>query len=221
MSAASPVPVRPSPVAARRSHAERGDARDGTRARLVRAGIEAVLERGWAASGVDTVLRSAGVPKGSFYHYFPSKDDFGYAVLQGYQAFFLKRLDRCFGGEASPARRLDAQFAAFLAESLDGMARHGWQRGCLVGALGQELGGLHEGFRQRLLASLDEWGEVLARALAAAQARGEVRGGLDPALAARGFWTAWEGAVLRARLARDGAPLEAAIADFRRLVAHD
>jgi len=221
MSAASPVPVRPSPVVARRSHAERGDARDGTRARLVRAGIEAVLERGWAASGVDAVLRSAGVPKGSFYHYFPSKDNFGYAVLEGYQAFFLKRLDRCFGSEASPARRLDAQFAAFLAESLDGMARHGWQRGCLVGALGQELGGLHEGFRQRLLASLDEWGEVLARALAAAQARGEVRGGLDPALAARGFWTAWEGAVLRARLARDGAPLEAAIADFRRLVAHD
>ncbi len=221
MSAASPVPVRPSPVVARRSHAERGDARDGTRARLVRAGIEAVLERGWAASGVDAVLRSAGVPKGSFYHYFPSKDDFGYAVLEGYQAFFLKRLDRCFGGEASPARRLDAQFAAFLTESLDGMARHGWQCGCLVGALGQELGGLHEGFRQRLLASLDEWGEVLARALAAAQARGEVRGGLDPALAARGFWTAWEGAVLRARLARDGAPLEAAIADFRRLVAHD
>ncbi|MDP1789279.1 MAG: TetR family transcriptional regulator C-terminal domain-containing protein [Methylibium sp.] len=221
MSAASPVPVRPSPVVARRSHAERGDARDGTRARLVRAGIEAVLERGWAASGVDAVLRSAGVPKGSFYHYFPSKDDFGYAVLDGYQTFFLRRLERCFGGEAPKQRHLDTQFAAFLAESLDGMARHGWQRGCLVGALGQELGGLHDGFRQRLLASLDEWGEVLARALTAAQVRGEVRRGLDPAQAARGFWTAWEGAVLRARLARDGAPLEAAIADFRRLVAPD
>lgn len=217
----SSAPVRSSPAAIRRSHAERGDAREGTRARLVRAGIESVLERGWAASGVDAVLRSAGVPKGSFYHYFPSKDDFGYAVLEGYQTFFLKRLERCFGGEASMACRLDTQFAAFLAESLDGMARHGWQRGCLVGALGQELGGLHEGFRQRLLASLDEWGEMLARALATAQARGEVRRGLDPAQAARGFWTAWEGAVLRARLARDGAPLQAAIADFRRLVAPD
>lgn len=221
MPSSSLAPDRARPAAVRRSHVERGDARDGTRARLVRAGIEAVLERGWAASGVDAVLRSAGVPKGSFYHYFPSKDDFGYAVLEGYQAFFLKRLERCFGGEAPAARRLDAQFADFLAESLDGMARHGWQRGCLVGALGQELGGLHDGFRRRLLASLDEWGEVLARALAAAQARGEVRRGLDPALAARGFWAAWEGAVLRARLARDGAPLEAAIADFRRLVAPD
>ncbi|WP_428423001.1 TetR family transcriptional regulator C-terminal domain-containing protein [Methylibium sp.] len=220
MPVAAPAPARSSSAAARRSHAERGEAREDTRTRLVRAGIETVLERGWAASGVDTILRAVGVPKGSFYHYFPSKDDFGYAVLEGYQAFFLKRLGRCFGGDV-PGRCLREQFDAFLAESLDGMARHGWRRGCLVGALGQELGGLHEGFRGRLLASLDAWGEVLARAIAAAQARGEVRPGLDPRQTARGFWAAWEGAVLRARLARDGGPLEAAVADFRRLVAPD
>jgi TetR/AcrR family transcriptional repressor of nem operon len=205
-----------SPAPPRRSHAERGSERDSTRERLVRAGIEAVLERGWAASGVDAVLRSAGVPKGSFYHYFPSKDDFGYAVLAGYQAFFLRRLARCFGpgGPATLAGQLDA----FLAESLEGMARHGWRRGCLVGALGQELGGLHEGFRTRLLASLAEWEVVLAAALSAARTRGEVAAGLDAPACARTFWSAWEGAVLQARLQRDGAPLAAAVADFRRLI---
>lgn len=201
---------------ARRSRAERGASRDGTRERLVRAGVEAVLERGWTASGVDAVLRSAGVPKGSFYHYFRSKDDFGYAVLAGYQAFFLKRLARCFGPDGPPT--LAGQFEAFLAESQAGMARHGWRRGCLVGALGQELGGLHEGFRTRLLASLAEWDAVLAEALAAARARGEVAAELDPARCARNFWSAWEGAVLRARLLRDGAPLAAAVTDFRRLI---
>lgn len=202
-------------AAARRSRAERGDARVDTRERLVRAGIEAALERGWAASGVDVVLRSVGVPKGSFYHYFPSKDAFGYAVIDGYQAYFLRRLERCFG----EALTLRAQLDALLAESLQGMARHGWRRGCLIGALGQELAGLHEGFRERLLASLAEWERLLETALRTAQARGEVAAGLDCARAARSFWAAWEGAVLRARLARDGAPLVDTVEDFRRLVA--
>lgn len=215
------MPVHLADVPTRRSHAERHVSRDATRERLVRAGVEAVLERGWAASGVDTVLRSAGVSKGSFYHYFTSKDAFGYAVLAGYQAYFMRRLARCFGAGA-PAT-LAAQFDAFLAESIDGMARHGWRRGCLVGALGQEIGGLHEGFRARLLDSLAGWETLLAEAIGAAQARGEVAARLDPAACARGFWTAWEGAVLRARLQRDGAPLVAAVADFRRLLApnHD
>lgn len=215
----SPVPVIAAtspPVRPRRSHAERGEQRQDTRERLLRAGIAAVLERGWAASGVDAVLRSAGVPKGSFYHYFPSKDEFGYAVIDAYQAYFLRRLARCFG---DPAARFETQLQAFLDESLEGMARHGWRRGCLIGALGQELAGLHEGFRVRLLDSLGQWEERLAAALARAQARGEVATPLDAVRAARGFWAAWEGAVLRARLARDGAPLRAAVEDFRRLVA--
>ena len=213
------VPSGPRP-SSRRGHSARAEDRSGTRERLVRAGIETVLERGWAASGVDMVLRSAGVPKGSFYHYFPSKDEFGFAVIAGYQAFYLRRLDRCFGVGAKGST-LREQLAAFLAESLDGMARHGWRRGCLVGALGQELAGLHDGFRERLLASLSEWELVLEQALAAAQARGELRAGLDLWRASRGFWAAWEGAVLRARLARDGEALRAAVADFWQLIQAD
>ena len=211
---------RDAAVAPRRSHAERGAAREGTRERLVRAGIVAALERGWAASGVDTVLRSAGVPKGSFYHYFDSKDAFGEAVIDGYQAYFLHRLERCFGAGAQ-GRPIAVQLDDFLAVSAEGMARHGWRRGCLVGALGQELAGLHEGFRERLLASLTQWEQVLEAALLAARARGELPPATDCRRAARSFWAAWEGAVLRARLARDGAPLREVIEDFRRLVAID
>lgn len=207
-------------TAPRRSHAERGAARDGTRERLVRAGIVAALERGWAASGVDIVLRSAGVPKGSFYHYFDSKDAFAEAVIDGYQAYFLRRLERCFGDGAA-GRPIAAQLDDFLAVSTEGMARHGWRRGCLVGALGQELAGLHDGFRERLLASLTQWEQVLEAALLAARERGELPPATDCHRAARSFWAAWEGAVLRARLARDGAPLREVIEDFRRLVAID
>jgi len=204
-----------------RSHAERRDDKLATRERLVRAGLEAVLEAGWAATGVDKVLRSVGVPKGSFYYYFASKDEFGYALLESYQGFFLKRLERCFGTAADPGaaeRPLSRQMADFLAESVDGMRRFEWRRGCLVGALGQELGGLHEGFRQRLETSLQAWEHVLAATIRRAQARGEIRPGLLAERLARGFWAAWEGAVLRARLARSPEPLARAVEDFTHLI---
>jgi len=199
---------------ASRSRAVRGDLRADTRASLVRAGVESVLERGWTASGVETVLRSIGVPKGSFYYYFASKDEFGYAILDSYQQFFLKRLDRCFG----PMQSLAEQMKQFLAESIEGMRRYRWRRGCLVGALGQELGALHDGFRERLDRSLAEWEDRLAVALRGAISRGEVAPSLDVARTARGFWAAWEGAVLRARLARSAQPLEAVVADFLYLI---
>ena len=194
----------------------RGD-RAGTREQLLRLGVEAVLESGWASTGIDKVLRMAGVPKGSFYYYFASKDEFGFGLIETYQAFFLKRLERCFGADARGT--LAQQLDAFLAESLKGMKRYKWRRGCLVGALGQELGGLHPEFRKRLLAALTEWEQVLAAALVRAQARGEIGASHDAARAARSFWAAWEGAVLQSRLSRSTQPLEWAVEDFKQLLA--
>lgn len=178
-----------------------------------------MLEGGWAATGVDKVLRSVDVPKGSFYYYFESKDDFGFALLDSYQAFYLKRLERCFGDSPdSQPRTLAQQMDAFLKESSDGMKRFRWRRGCLVGALGQELGALHTTFRRRLESSLVQWESILAAALQRAQARGELRGSLNADRMARSFWASWEGAVLRARLSRSPDPLVLAVEDFLQLV---
>lgn len=181
--------------------------RESTRDKLIHHGLVLVLERGWAGCGVDAVLKTCGVPKGSFYHYFASKDDFGYVVLAHYQAFFMARLERWFG-PASGADSLVGCFDGFLAESGAGMARHGFRRGCLVGALGQEVAGLHDTFREHLLRALDAWDAVLAGCLA----RYGVAG--DTLALAHDFWAHWEGAVLRAMLARDTQPLHAAVQRF-------
>lgn len=202
-----------------RSHSDRREDRQATRDRLIRAGLEAVLEGGWAGTGIDKVLSSVNVPKGSFYYYFESKDDFGFALLESYQIFYLKRLERCFGEPTdAPAATLAHRMQAFLDESIQGMKRFRWRRGCLVGALGQELGALHVAFRRRLEASLAQWEEILGAALQRAQARGEIKASLDPDRMARSFWASWEGAVLRARLSRSPDPLVHAVADFLQLV---
>jgi TetR/AcrR family transcriptional regulator, transcriptional repressor for nem operon len=181
--------------------------RVSTREKLVRAGVVMVLERGWAGSSIDALVKQCGVPKGSFYHYFSSKDEFGYAVLDSYQAFFMQRLHRWFGPQ-SPSASMSERFAGFLADSQAGITAYDFRRGCLIGALGQEVAGLHDEFRQRLAKALNEWDEVLARCLARTGTQGDCLG------LAQAFWASWEGAVLRAMLSHNPAALHVAVRRF-------
>ncbi len=176
-----------------------------TRAALIRTGMEMLTERGFNAVGLDEVLRQVGVPKGSFYHFFASKEAFGLAVIDAYDAYLSAKLARHFhDGSRPPLRRL----GAFVADARAGMARHGYRRGCLVGNLGQELGALNDAFRDRLEAALDGWQRQVRDLLAEAQAQGELDEQADIQALADLFWIGWEGAILRAKLTRSDAPLE-------------
>ncbi|WP_084545124.1 TetR/AcrR family transcriptional regulator [Derxia gummosa] len=179
---------------------------DDTREALLRAGLAVLTEKGFAATGIDEILRRAGVPKGSFYHWHESKEAFGAALVERYAAYFGRKLDRHLldAAEPSPLARL----RRFVADAADGMARHDWRRGCLVGNLGQEMSALPEGFRARLLAVFADWEARVAACLRLARDAGEIAPGTDCEHAAMLFWTGWEGAVLRARLERSPAVLQ-------------
>jgi TetR/AcrR family transcriptional regulator, transcriptional repressor for nem operon len=177
-----------------------------TRESLIRAGLEILTEKGFSASGLDEILRRAAVPKGSFYHYFGSKEAFGIELIDRYAAYFAAKLDHFLTDESvSPLQR----FRAFIADARDGMARHGYTRGCLVGNLGQEMGALPELFRARLMAVFNDWQTRVENCLLSAKAVGEISRDADCRQLASVFWIGWEGAVLRAKLERDAAPLEA------------
>lgn len=180
-------------------------AREDTRAALLRQGMAMLTERGFNSIGIDEVLRAVGVPKGSFYYYFASKDDFGLAALQTYAEYFAAKLDRHFlDANLSPLARV----RAFIDGADAGMGRYDYRRGCLVGNLGQEMSALSEPFRARLEAVFADWQARLAACLQEAVAAGELAADTDCARWAEFFWTGWEGAVLRARLAGNGGPLQ-------------
>ncbi|SFT90450.1 transcriptional regulator, TetR family [Halomonas saccharevitans] len=182
-----------------------------TRAALIRSGTEVLTEQGFTASGIDGILKRVGVPKGSFYYYFDSKEAFGRAVMEHYGAYFARKLDRHLRHAArSPLARIEA----FVAEARDGMARHDFRRGCLVGNLGQEAGGLPEGYCEWLRATLDDWQRRLARCLNEAKMAGELADYADSERLAEAFWIGWEGAVMRARLERRARPLEVFITTY-------
>jgi TetR/AcrR family transcriptional repressor of nem operon len=175
------------------------------RAALLHAGVAAMTEFGFTASGLDTVLRAAGVPKGSFYYYFDSKDAFALAVIAEYGAYFQRRLQRTLGNAALPPLQ---RIEAFCANAREGLLRHDYRRGCLVGQLGQEIANLSEPVRVALTDLLHDWEAAMAACLDAARQAGELPATLDVAASAEHFWTGWEGAILRARLERSTRPLE-------------
>ena len=175
-----------------------------TREALCRAGVAALTERGFSASGIDEILSKAGVPKGSFYHYFRSKEAFGSELIRRYANYFAAKLDRHFSNELlSPLNRL----RAFLGDAEAGMARYDFRRGCLVGNLGQEMGALPESYRDQLAEVFLDWQARTAQCLAAARSAGELAPDTDPARLAAFFWIGWEGAVLRSKLERNPGPL--------------
>lgn len=175
-----------------------------TREALLRAGVAALTEKGYGATGIDEILKSLNVPKGSFYHYFDSKERFGAELIDRYAAYFARRLDRFFlDAQLSPLARL----RAFIDDAGAGMARHQFRRGCLVGNLGQEMSALPDGFRARLIAVFDDWQGRTEICLEAAKAAGELAPQQDCKALAAFFWIGWEGAVLRAKLERSAAPL--------------
>ncbi|WP_421882866.1 TetR family transcriptional regulator C-terminal domain-containing protein [Methylibium sp.] len=181
--------------------------RSDTRSALVRCGVEMFAERGFQATGIDEVLKRVGVPKGSFYHFFPSKQAFGEAVIDSYAQYFERKLDRLLTDDSRPPLE---RLAAFVEEARLGMTKHQFQRGCLIGNLGQELWELNGRFRQKLEGVLLSWQHRTAACLREAAAAGELATRLNEAdseMLARFFWIGWEGAILRAKLTQNDEPL--------------
>jgi TetR/AcrR family transcriptional regulator, transcriptional repressor for nem operon len=202
----------------RRGRPPRAEARlPDARERLLREGVALLTERGFSGVGLDEILTAVGVPKGSFYHYFGNKAEFGLALVDAYAAYFANKLDRWFLDESlSPLARL----RAFVEDARSGMARFDYRRGCLVGNLGQEISTLPEPFRDRLASVFADWEARTARCLEAAKVIGEIDPHADCKRLSVFFWIGWEGAVLRAKLERSPEPLSQFAEGYFALIEH-
>jgi len=175
-----------------------------TKAALVDAGLHIMLEKGYHHMGIQDVLQAAGVPKGSFYYYFPSKEAFGLEVIAQFAVAYTERLEQHLGDTTrSPLTRLHRH----LEQTLTRFERRGCRGGCLIGNLSQELADQSDLFGARLEAVLTSWREQYARLFREAQAVGELREDLDPQQLADFYLNSFEGALLRAKVSKSPEPL--------------
>ena len=174
-----------------------------TRERLLDAGLDLLVARGYNAVGVQEIASAAGVPKGSFYNHFPSKEAFALEVLELYRAGACEALGAAAAGDGGPLERLRRLLEASFRE----MAEADFELGCLAGRLTQELAGEHEAFREPLENAFLCMRAVLTRLLAEAKGLGQLPADLDPEATAEFLFNAWQGATQRAKAAHSEAPL--------------
>lgn len=185
-----------------------------TRDAIVRAASHLIHVKGYKATSVDDVLRESGVGKGNFYYYFKSKEDLGYAILDGIiQGFVERTLQPCF---ADPTADRIAQIHCFMNRILEAQRQRNCVGGCAMGNLASELSDVHEGFRARLAEVFSGWRERLTEVLADGQRRGQVSRECDPTSAAQFLVASLEGAILIAKLTKDIGVLERCMSEMKR-----
>ncbi|MFC4126740.1 TetR/AcrR family transcriptional regulator [Nocardia rhizosphaerae] len=176
---------------------------DDTRALLIEEGAAGLLFNGYHGTGIKQVLDKVGVPKGSFYNYFDSKESFAQAVIEHHSLCVQRNLAEAFVGAPDALTGL----RRFFARLTDDFVAAEYTGGCLIANLGGELEG-SEVLRGALSDAWATWRDGVAAALRTAQAEGAVRADIDAADLADLLLESWEGAVIRMKLDRTVAPLD-------------
>ncbi|WP_110655345.1 TetR/AcrR family transcriptional regulator [Salinicola halimionae] len=172
--------------------------------------------RGFSAVGLNEILKAAQVPKGSFYHYFESKEAFGVALLERYFSRYLVELDVLLASsdESSAVSRLMRYWQRWV-ETQSG---HDLQSRCLVVKLGAEVSDLSDSMRQVLESGTDRIIERLTRELTRARQSGEMAADGDARELAASLYQMWLGASMLAKVTQDDRPLQSALNTTRRLL---
>jgi AcrR family transcriptional regulator len=181
-----------------------------TRDRLVLAAMQLFWEKGYGATSVADVLKSAGVNSGSLYHFFPGKQDLLLAVLEMYRAGIEPMLlAPAWQGVADPIERIFALLARYRKSIVDTDCTYG----CPIGSLALEIHEPDPPVRAALAANFDAWVDAIEGCLVAAARRLPPK--TDRRALAEFALTAMEGGVMQARTQRDVAHFDRAVAQLR------
>lgn len=173
-----------------------------TKERITATALELFHSNGYSATGVLDITRAAGVPKGSFYHFFDSKEALAVETVELYGAStHVEMLD---GPTPSPLQRIrdHLAFITGLAEADD------FKRGCFLGNFSNEMPPQSDAVSTAVERSLETWTGKLAAAIAAAQKAGEIGNRGDARRLAGFIIASFEGAMARAKVSGSRVPLD-------------
>jgi TetR/AcrR family transcriptional repressor of nem operon len=175
-----------------------------TRNNLVQAGLRMIHAEGYAATGIQSIVEDADIPKGSFYNHFASKEAFGAEVIDAYSDRGQDTL-RAFlcNADIAPLDRLEAYFD----DRINAFRAANFIRGCLLGNFSVEVADHSALIREHLIKHFGAWSSFFENCIADAQEQGAIGDQFPAVLLARFVLNSWEGALLRMRVEKSDTPL--------------
>ena len=178
---------------------------------LLNHGVSMIMEQGYYGTGLQEILDAVKVPKGSFYNYFTSKENFGAEVIRHYIEPYIERLTghlRKTEGDALGA------IQRYYNENIKELEKANYKGGCLLSNLIGEISDTSEVCNRSLYSAVNRYRDLLQSGLAKAQEQGTVRKDKSAKDMADLFLCAWQGALLRVKIEKSSKPAKQCCKDL-------
>lgn len=176
-----------------------------TKEKALTAGLELFLKKGYSNVGLAEILTTAGIPKGSFYHHFKSKEAFAIQVLEGYSNCGLTVFKDVLLEQSarSPKERIKSYYIDRAKE----FEQKEFVKGCLLGDSCSE-GGVSDEFKTFVEEQLGEWETTIEDCLKHGKASNQIPQKLNSRMIASVILNGWEGAIFRMKSSKSRQPLD-------------
>ena len=189
--------------------------REAKKALILEKGLDVMRVNGFNGTSVKDIVDAAQVPKGSFYNYFDSKEDFAIEALEKVSRETVEEGIALMGSpDDMPLQRLQRFFEAHR----DRACVDEFAAGCFLGNLGQEMSDSSEAIRCKVQRTLAANAAMFREVLDEAWARGQLDDSVDPGETAEFLFNAWEGTLMRMKTDKCREPLDAFLAMLPRLL---
>jgi len=187
--------------------------KEDTKQKIIEVGAQIIHQKGFHHTGIQEVIKAAGIPKGSFYFYFASKEDFGLQVIDYFRNKHGEMVTPIISDTSlSPVKRLERLFDWYISRFIE----MDYTCGCPIGNLSQEMGDLSLAFRNKLKESFEGMVQMIVGLLQEGKTAGEVPRDLDLEEAANFIVYGWHGALIRMKIVKNTEPLE----NHKRFILH-
>ncbi|MFT7110396.1 MAG: TetR/AcrR family transcriptional repressor of nem operon [Psychrobacter glaciei] len=172
---------------------------------LIQIGIEQFSEHGYHGTGIKQILDQVGVPKGSFYNFFASKEAFVAELIERYSHGYLLQVKEYVAGVGKPLSPVN-QLTFIYRFSLEQYKQVGFKQSCLVGSMAAEISAESPMCRAALEKTVKEWRVFFTAMFEQGQEAGEIRQDISASALSETYWAAWEGALIIMKMSADTKP---------------
>jgi TetR/AcrR family transcriptional regulator, transcriptional repressor for nem operon len=149
---------------------------EATRTEIVRAAFDEIYHCGFQSTSVNEIVAKTNVTKGAFFHYFPTKNDLGYAIVDVLKEMILQRWITPLAAYKNPVQGIITRFRKIIESTSD----EEMTLGCPLNNLTQEMSSVDPMFRQKLAAVITLWIDENEKYLKKAQHDGYLKSQVNP-----------------------------------------